>query len=165
MNTERKHNIEINWTYPRQFDDVDMVNWEEKYENDFYDHFYVYYISRIFNGVETPIYIGITEQDFKDRLKQHFKDEKDFFKKRGVKTYRIGRIKKSRWIGQLNQTQWRNLLETIEAHVIKELQSDFKLTNKDKMKSATFYFKLGVTHKGFRGKLVKSPDIIEKGKY
>ena len=90
---------------------------EEKYENDFYDHFYdhfyVYYISRIFNGVETPIYIGITEQDFKDRLKQHFKDEKDFFKKRGVKTYRIGRIKKSRWIGQLNKTQWRNLLETI----------------------------------------------------
>ena len=86
---------------------------EEKYENDFYDHFYVYYISRIFNGVETPIYIGITEQDFKDRLKQHFKDEKDFFKKRGVKTYRIGRIKKSRWIGQLNKTQWRNLIETI----------------------------------------------------
>ena len=64
---------------------------EEKYENDFYDHFYVYYISRIFNGVETPIYIVINEQDFKDRLKQHFKDEKDFFKKRGTA------IPKNKW--------------------------------------------------------------------
>ena len=35
MNPERKHSIEINWTYPRQFDDVDMVNWEEKYEKPF----------------------------------------------------------------------------------------------------------------------------------
>ena len=110
MNPERKHNIEINWTYPRQFDDVDMVNWEEKYEKDFYDHYYAYYISRIFNGKETPIYIGITEQDFKDRLKQHFKAEKEFFYKRGIKTYRIGRIKKSWWISQLNDKEKRDLL-------------------------------------------------------
>ena len=165
MNPERKHNIEINWTYPRQFNDVNKVNWEEKYENDFYDHYYVYYISRIFNGVETPIYIGITEQDFKDRLKQHFKDKKDFFKKRGVKTYRIGRIKKTLWISQLNDKEKRDLLETLEAHVINELFEDYNLTNDKKIKSATFYFKLSVTHKGKFGKLNKSPYPVEYGKY
>lgn len=165
MNPERKHNIEINWTYPRQFDDVNTVNWEEKSEKEFYDHYYAYYISRIFNGKETPIYIGITEQDFKVRLKQHFKAEKEFFYKRGIKTYRIGRIKKSWWISQLNDKEKRDLLETIEAHIINELFEDYNLTNDKKIKSATFYFKLAVTHTGFRGKLDKSPYMIEKGKY
>ena len=165
MNPERKHNIEINWTYPRQFDDVDKVNWEEEYEKDYYNHYYVYYISRIFNGIETPIYIGITEQEFKDRLKQHFKDKKDFFKKRGVKTYRIGRIKKAWWISQLNDKEKRDLLETLEAHVINELFDDYNLTNDKKIKSATFYYKLSVTHKGKYGKLNKSPYSVEYGKY
>lgn len=165
MNAERKHNIEIYWTYPRQFDDVDRVNWEEKSKEDFYDSYYVYYISRIFNREQTPTYIGITEQGFKDRLRQHHKDEKEFFKKRGIKTYRIGRIKKVWWINQLYYQQKRDLLETIEAHIINVLSGDYKLTNKKKIKSATFYFKLDVTHKGFRGKLDKSTYIVEKGKY
>lgn len=165
MNPERKHNIEIDWTYPRQFVDVNMVNWEEKYESYYYDRYYVYYISRVFNGVETPIYIGITIQDFKNRLKQHEKDEKDFFKRRGTKTYRIGRIRKVSWIDQLDKMQRRHLLETIEAHVINELFEDYNLTNDKKIKSATFYFKLEITHKGYHGKLNRHPDIVEKGKY
>lgn len=165
MNPERKHNIEINWTYPRKFDDVDMVDWKEKSESDYYDRCYVYYISRIFNGVETPIYIGITIQDFKNRLKQHEKDEKDFFKRRGTKTYRIGRIRKASWIDQLDKKQRRHLLETIEAHVINELFEDYNLTNDKKIKSATFYFKLEITHNGYHGKLNRHPDIVEKGTY
>ena len=59
----------------------------------------------------------------------------------------------------------RVTIQTLEAHVINELFEDYNLTNDKKIKSATFYYKLSVTHKGKFGKLNKSPYPVDYGKY
>ncbi len=56
-------NIELYWSYPRNYDDIG-------------NHPYagclgIYYISRIWGGKETAIYVGKTLQAFKYRMYQH----------------------------------------------------------------------------------------------
>ena len=74
--------ITIKWSYPKEFDAV--------LGSERMDDIGIYYISRVFGGKETLLYIGKTTASFRSRLKDHKSKWLDTY--RGAKYVRLGTI-------------------------------------------------------------------------
>lgn len=62
----KQKTIIINWSYPREFENAKETELS-------YEGYGIYCISRKFGGNETILYIGKTDWQFRDRLKNHKK--------------------------------------------------------------------------------------------
>ena len=144
----RLHHITLHWSYPKRLDDID-TSWKS-HENG------IYYISRKFGGVESPIYIGETKRDFITRINEHYKCVSDFFNKRGEKYIRLGTIVKPQSLKSYESTEIKHLLLTIESELVDELyrlNNANALCNKRQVSSYTPWFKLHIENIGFHGDL------------
>lgn len=146
--------ITIDWTYPRLLSEYNSHPSKEE--------FGVYYISRCIYYAdhidETPIYIGKTRQTFKDRIYQHFYDDKEFLHKRGELYVRFGRIVKPENLSSYGCSDYDfdRLLLTIESGIIYELQElgckvSRNLTNIQQKCTYTRWFDLEIENIGYRG--------------
>ena len=66
-NPDRLHIIEINWGFPVPLETFGN-NWKS-------EEIGIYYISQVFGGKETLIYIGETTQSFRNSTDQHYRHE------------------------------------------------------------------------------------------
>ena len=144
----RIHNITIKWTYPRVIENIDTC-WESNQNG-------LYYVSRIFGRRETPIYIGETKRDFITRINEHYKAISNLFNKRGIKKIRLGIIVRPKSLSNYDDSEFKNLLRTIESRLIKYLNQKGhggSLCNKRQVSSYTESFKLNIENIGYRGSL------------
>ena len=139
---ERLHTIEINWGFPIPIENI-QTNWKSS-------EIGIYYISRVFGGKETPIYIGKTEQSFEIRMNQHFRDNSSFLNKRGAKYIRLGHIVRPKNLSGYDLTR---LLLTIESVIINEINPLLRdnLTNVSQSSSYTAWYDLHIINSGKRG--------------
>ena len=142
LNPERLHTIEIHWGFPIPIESM-YQNWKSQEQG-------LYYISRQFGNIETPIYIGKTEQGFNKRLNQHFNNNAPFFDKRGQKYIRMGTIVKPL---DISQYDFSRLLLTIESAIITEVNPliNFSLCNVSQTGSYTSWYDLHIINTGKRG--------------
>ena len=146
----RIHNITIKWTYPRVIENIDTC-WESNQNG-------LYYVSRIFGRRETPIYIGETKRDFITRINEHYKTLSNFFNKRGIKKIRLGIIVRPKSLSTYDDSEFKNLLRTIESRLIEYLYlkgHGDSLCNKRQVSSYTESYKLNIKNIGYRGTLPK----------
>lgn len=146
--SSRLHNIVIEWSYPTKLVDID-THWDCN-ENG------LYYISRKFGGVESPIYIGETKRDFITRINEHYKKISDFFDKRGEKYIRLGKIVKPQSLTNYNEVEFKHLLQTIESILVEDLYLNGlgnHLCNIRQTNSYTEWFKLNIENTRYRGGL------------
>ena len=146
----RLHSITIKWSYPRVIENIETC-WEK-------DKNGLYYISRVFNKKESPIYVGETKRDFITRINEHYRDVSEFFSKRGVKKIRLGTIVKPISLSSYDETEIKHLLQTIESKLVEHLFKNGygnSLCNKRQVNAYTEWFKLNINNIGFRGSLPK----------
>lgn len=144
----RVHNVIIEWSYPTILDSID-THWK-KNENG------LYYISRVFNKKESPIYIGETKRDFIIRINEHYRKVSEFFNKRGIKKIRLGTIVKPQSLSSYNDLERKHLFLIIESRLVEYLFNNGlgnSLCNKRQTNSYTEWFKLNIENIGLRGSL------------
>ncbi len=155
--SNRIHHVIIEWSYPTKLDYID-THWKCN-ENG------LYYISRKFGGVESPIYIGETKRDFITRINEHYKSVSTFFEKRGEKYIRLGIIIKPQSLKAYDEIEKKHLLQTIESELVDDLyHRDMAnaLCNKRQVLSYTEWFKLSIENIGFRGALSAELPCIDE---
>ena len=149
-NENRLHNISIHWSYPRVIENIES-DWKCN-ENG------LYYISRIYNNVESPVYIGETKRDFITRIDEHYQKVSDFFNRRGIKKIRLGTIVKPQNLSSYDEKETKHLLQTIESRLVEYLRKNGYgkyLCNIRQVNSYTEWFKLNIENIGYRGSLPK----------
>lgn len=136
----RKKSVTIEWSYP--------IVYSHAYEKDKCTENGIYYISRVFGGHETLIYIGKTVDCFSNRLKSH--EESWLNTVRGEKYIRFGSI-------ITPKTYDNDLIEDIESAIIYEMQPQ-----NNYMKTCSYTYRSGyfvnINNTGYRGVL---PQIID----
>jgi len=142
-NPDRLHTIEINWGFPVSLETFDN-NWKSV-------EIGIYYISRVFGGKETPIYIGETTQSFRKRIDQHYRHESIFLDKRGEKFIRMGTIVKPQDLSGYDNLP--RLLKTIESAIIFEISPVIidGLSNISQTVNYTIWYDLHIINSGKRG--------------
>lgn len=132
--------IIIKWSFPREYENA--LETELSYEG-----YGIYCISRKFAGNETILYIGKTDRQFRDRLKNHKKDW--ISKYRGEKLVRFGIITKP-------ITVTSEIINDAESAIIYDINPKH---NKSKIKSYKFFEDYILHNQGYRGQLPKVIDI------
>ncbi|MDE6418022.1 MAG: hypothetical protein K2K49_02300 [Duncaniella sp.] len=153
----RIHHIIIEWSRPSRLDNID-ANWKCVKNG-------LYYISRKFGNVESPIYIGETKRDFITRINEHYRDVSEFLNKRGEKYIRLGTIIKPKSLSSYNDLEFKHLLQTIESELVKDLYLRGKanaLCNIRQVLSYTQWFQLYIENEGCRGELSPELPYIEE---
>ena len=150
--SNRLQNVTIHWSYPIILENIDTL-WKNK-------QFGIYYISRVFNGTESPIYIGETKRDFITRINEHYKTVSDFFNKRGLKKIRLGTIVKPQTLSSYKEDdkEIKHLLQVIESRLVEYLFNNNygkTLCNKRQVGSYSEWYKVNIENIGFRGSLPK----------
>lgn len=140
-NSERLHTVEIHWGFPIPIEST-YQNWKSQEQG-------LYYISRQFGDIETPIYIGKTEQGFNKRLEQHIKKKANFLDKRGQKYIRMGTIVKPL---DISRYELSRLLLTIESAIITEVNQiiNYSLCNRSQIGVYTRWYDLHIINSGKR---------------
>lgn len=135
----RKKSVTIEWSYP--------IVCSRAYEKDKYTENGIYYISRVFGGHETLIYIGKTVDCFMNRIKSH--EEVWLNTVRGKKYIRFGCI-------LAPKTYDNDLIEDIESAIIYEMKPQ-----NNYMKTCSYTYRSGyfvnINNTGYRGVL---PQLI-----
>jgi hypothetical protein len=136
----RKKDIIIKWTYPTKFNNA--------FEKEICSQYGLYYISRIFAGKETLIYIGKTIDSYSNRMKSHTDNWLSTVK--GEKLIRFGIIEKPKIYDN-------NLVEDIESAIIYEVNPKYNW-----MKTVSYTYRSGyfvnISNIGYYGELPKSID-------
>ena len=155
--SNRLQKITIHWSYPRKLENIE-TDW--KYKTNV-----LYYISRIFAGKESPIYLGETTRDCITRIDEHYKKKSKFFKKRGEKYLRVGTIVKPQSLSSYNgDNEIEHLLQIIESRLVENLNQrnlGRYLCNKRQASSFTEWYKLDIENTGYRGYFPKNLQFIE----
>lgn len=133
-------NIEIYWTYPRNYSDIGA--------HPFGDCLGIYYISRVWGGKETAIYVGKTLQAFKTRMYQHDCNCDEYTVKRGQLRIRLGTISQSFNFGRLNKDHFILTLESAIIQNVKD-KAGVNLCNKRQVNQYSFYYDLQIKNTGF----------------
>ena len=136
--------IEIDWKYPRDYCNID--------EHPFADCLGLYYISRIWGGKETVIYVGETLQAFKERIKQHNRCSDKYTQTRGKLIVRLGTIPNSFNFGNMNKKHFMMTLESAIIQNIKDKEG-VRLFNNRQVKKYTYHYDLDIHNTGYRGKI------------
>ena len=136
--TKKQKTIIVNWSYPRRF--ANAKETELSYEG-----YGVYCISREFGGVETILYIGKTDRQFRGRLNSHFKDWMTDYS--GEKIVRFGTVIEPNLITS-------EIINDVESAIIYDIKPKH---NKSKIKSYQYFQEYIVKNQGYRGQL---PRII-----
>lgn len=89
MMPKKQKTITIKWSYPREFENAKETELS-------YEGYGIYCISRKFGGNETIVYIGKTNKQFRDRLKNQKKNWMSNY--RGEKIVRFGTITQPRTV-------------------------------------------------------------------
>lgn len=147
-------NIEIYWTYPRDYNNIGDHPWG--------DCLGIYYISRVWGGKETAIYVGKTLQAFKTRMYQHDLDGDDYTTKRGRLKIRLGTIPQSFNFGRLNKDHFILTLESAIIQNIKD-KSGVNLCNKKQLNQCSYYYDLQIKSTGFPA-VIDREILIERNK-
>lgn len=140
----RKKSVTIEWSFP--------IVYSHAYEKEKCSEHGIYYISRVFGGHETLIYIGKTVDCFFNRLKSH--DDTWLKTVRGQKYIRFGSI-------LTPKTYDNNLLEDIESAIIYEMQPHNNYMKTCGYTYRSFYF-VNISNVGYRGVL---PQMIDGKKH
>ena len=152
MKTNLRHII-IKWSYPRKWDCFE--------DNPLIDSWGIYYITRAIyyddRTDETPIYVGKTIRSFRQRFREHEKDEKDFLYKKGEFYVRLGIIEYPNSFATYEKEELgvNRLLLTLESGIITELQNigykvQRNLTNVSQISTYTRHYHLEVENIGYR---------------
>lgn len=136
----KQKTIIIKWSYPREFENAKETELS-------YEGYGVYCISRKFGGNETILYIGKTDRQFRDRLKNHKKAWMS--KYRGEKIVRFGTITKP-------STVTSEIINDAESALIFDIEPKH---NRSKKKSYQYIEEYIILNKGYRGLLPKVIDI------
>ena len=147
-------NIEIYWTYPRDYNNIG--------DHPLGDCLGIYYISRVWGGKETAIYVGKTLQAFKTRMYQHDLDGDDYTTKRGRLKIRLGTIPQSFNFGRLNKDHFILTLESAIIQNIKD-KSGVNLCNKQQLIQSSYYYGLQTRSTGFQA-VIDREILIERNK-
>lgn len=137
---KKQKEIIIKWSYPREFENA--LETELSYEG-----FGIYCISRKFGENETILYIGKTDRQFRDRLKNHKKNWISNYK--GEKKVRFGTITKP-------ITVTSEIINDAESAIIYEIDP---IQNTDKRNGYHYFQECIIFNQGYRGKLPKMIDI------
>lgn len=141
--------INLYWTYPRDYSRI--------CEHPYSDCIGLYYVSRVWGGKETVLYVGETLQCFEKRIKQHNYKQSGYTLKRGKLRVRFGTIPASFNMGNMNKHHFLLTLESAVIHnIIDKPKVDF--VNRRQIQSYTYYYDLHIHNTGFRGEIDK---IIE----
>lgn len=132
--------IIVKWTYPREFENAKETILS-------YEGFGIYCISRKFGRNETILYIGKTDRQFRDRLKNHRKVWMSNY--RGEKVVRFGTIVKP-------ITVTSEIINDVESAIIYDIEPKH---NKSKKKSYHYFEEYIILNQGYRGQLPKIIDI------
>lgn len=136
--------IELMWSYPRNYYDIDR--------HPDSDCLGIYYISRIWGGKETVIYVGKTLQAFRNRMKQHNDSCDEYTQKRGQLKIRLGLIPQSFNIGNMNK---EHFILTLESAIIQNIKDKpgVNLCNRRQINNYTYFYNLAIINTGFHGKI------------
>lgn len=138
--TMRRRSVTLKWSYP--------IEYTNAYNKEICTQTGIYYISRVFGGHETLIYIGKTVDCFFNRMKSH--DENWLKSVRGKKYIRFGSI--------MTPKEYANdLVEDIESAIIYEMQPQSNY-----MKTCAYTYRSGyfvnINNTGYRGVLPQTID-------
>lgn len=144
--------ITIKWSYPVEYDTA--MQSEKK------NNIGLYYISRVFGGNETLLYIGKTIHSFESRLKSHKDRFIDLY--RGKKYVRLGEVVEPKEVSPYELKGYINDAEkTIIFYIANEMKDE--LPENVTSKSSTCPDEdLIITNIGYRGVLPKELFISEQ---
>jgi len=137
LDISRKQTVALDWSYPQEIENFKFSHYE--------DMMGIYMITRKFGNNESIIYVGKTKRPVVRRLYEHeHKDLSCWTKKRGTKHVRFAKVHKEGLDNEL-------LLDCVESAIIQSLVEDevYTLTNKDKLKTCTAYYKLRIKNTGY----------------
>lgn len=137
---KKQKNIIIKWSYPREFENAKETELS-------YEGYGIYCISRKFAGNETILYVGKTDKQFRDRLKNHKKNWMSQY--RGEKFVRFGTITKPITVSS-------EIINDVESAIIYDIKPKH---NTSKMKSYGYFEEYIISNQGYRGLLPKLIDI------
>lgn len=144
--------ITIKWSYPREFDKV-LSSEQAK-------HIGIYYISRVFGGKETLLYIGKTTASFISRLSDHKKKWLD--NHRGTKYVRLGEIVEPKDMSVYDEAGYINDAEKTIIFYLEQVLGNEIPENVTSTKSTYVVQDLIINNVGYRGELPKRIVIPEE---
>lgn len=145
--------ITIKWSYPVEYDRV--------LQSERMDEIGLYYVSRVFGGTETLLYIGKSINSFGTRLRAH-KDNGKFDKIRGAKLVRLGIIVEPE---DLTPYEMKGYINDAERTIIFCIANEMKYKQFMNVNSIYATYpdeKLVITNTGYRGVLGKTMRIPKK---
>ena len=150
--SNRLQKVTFHCSYPTILENIDTL-WKSK-------QFGIYYISRVFNGIESPIYIGETKRDFITKINEHYETVSDFFNKRGLKKIRLGTLVKPQTLSfyKEDDKEIKHLLQVIESRLVEyPFNNNYGKTLYNKRQVVTYseWYKVNIENIGFRGFLPK----------
>lgn len=134
-----KRRITIRWSYPMDFDEI--------LQDERMDNIGIYYITRIFRGRVSDLYIGKTTYSFGSRLQKHAQNW--LYQYRGRKQVRLGTIVSPRF---MRESTRKRLIDDAEKTLIC-LMSGSLIHNQQCMHSCYPTDRLYIKNTGFRGNL------------